>query len=206
MQQILIEAKQSVMKVSSRGAKIIHPSEGSTEHETDVARIVHRNIRTMLQLRQQAERRLPPHQRLADQMTRVIGTVRFIIAEMTFIALWLVVNLGLVRGIRPFDPFPFLLLCVITTIESIFLATFVLISQNRMRERDDRRDELDLQINLLTQHEVTRLIDLVDRMANRLGVQDKDGKGLDELKKEVPPEKVLRVIERELEGEDSDRF
>lgn len=159
----------------------------------------------MLQVRQQAKRRMTAHQRLADRITRVIGTMGFIFSQAIFITLWLAINLGIVHGIRPFDPFPFSLFSALTTVESIFLATFVLISQNRMRDRDDRRDELDLQINLLTQHEVTRLIDLVDRMADRLGVESKDGKALDELKQEVPPEKVLRVIERELEGEDSER-
>ena len=73
-------------------------------------------------------------------------------------------------GLRPFDPFPFVMLAMAASVEAIFLSTFVLISQNRMAELADKRADLDLQINLLSEHEITRLVKLLDAVAKRLGI------------------------------------
>jgi uncharacterized membrane protein len=81
-------------------------------------------------------------------------------------------------------------------VEAIFLSTFVLISQNRMAALEDKRAELNLHVSLLAEHEITRLIVLVSAMAEKLDVPEARGAALDELKKNIAPEKVLDVIER----------
>ena len=116
---------------------------------------------------------------------------------MTFVAvhaiaygLWLAVNLGAVPGIKPFDP-SFVVLAMEASVEAIFLSTFVLISQNRMMGAAARQSDLDLQINLLAEHELTRLIKLVDAMATKMGVTAVSRGELSEIEEDVSPEAVL---------------
>lgn len=110
---------------------------------------------------------------------------------------WIAFNVGWFGG-KPFDPFPFSLLTLIVSLEAIFLSTFVLISQNRAGAVADKRAELDLQINLLAEHEITRLLALMDAVANHLGVDLSQKRELEELEKDVPAEKVLKEIENRL--------
>ncbi len=81
------------------------------------------------------------------------------------------------------------------SVEAIFLSTFVLISQNRMSQQADKRADLDLQISLLSEHEVTRLITLVKAIAEKLEIEASRDPELPELQKDVEPEKVLDVME-----------
>ena len=81
------------------------------------------------------------------------------------------------------------------SVAAIFLSTFVLISQNRMQERADKRADLDLQVSLLGEHELTRLISLVKRIAENLEVQTSRDRELHELEEDVAQEKVLDALE-----------
>ncbi|MBA2270147.1 MAG: DUF1003 domain-containing protein [Chthoniobacterales bacterium] len=81
------------------------------------------------------------------------------------------------------------------SVEAIFLSTFVLISQNRMAEQADKRADLDLQASLLAEHEVMRLVTLVKQIAQRLEIEASRNPELEELEKDVRPEKVLDALE-----------
>lgn len=96
---------------------------------------------------------------------------------------------------------------MVASVEAIFLSTFVLISQNRMAEVEDRRADLDLQVSLLAEHEITRLVSLVTEMARRMGIDEALDPALQELRRDVRPERVLErmdahedVIERGGDG------
>lgn len=93
-----------------------------------------------------------------------------------------------------FDP-SFVVLAMVASVEAIFLSTFVLITQNRMAALADKRADLDLQVSLLSEHEVTRLITLVRAVAQRMGIEKSHDPELSELAKDVAPEKVLDRIE-----------
>jgi uncharacterized membrane protein len=160
-----------------------------------LADVVERNISSLLKVRQQTERRKTLQEHTADAVTRLCGSMVFVYLHALWFALWISVNLGWL-GIKPFDPFPFGLLTMVVSLEAIFLSTFVLISQNRMQAASDRRADLDLQINLLAEHEVTRVIKLVDAIAHHLGVEGGRDPELDELEKDIAPEEVLEEIER----------
>src|SRR5438045_2164696 len=135
------------------------------EEAPELSDIVHRNIRALLEVRKEFERQKRVEERVADCITAFTGSLRFVYMHAALFAAWIVVNLGWVPGVRPFDPFPFVMLAMLASVEAIFLSTFVLISQNRMAALAERRAELDLQINLLAEHEITRLIQLVDAIA-----------------------------------------
>jgi uncharacterized membrane protein len=87
------------------------------------------------------------------------------------------------------------ILATAASVEAIFLSTFVLISQNRSAAAADRRADLDLQINLLAEHEITRLISLTSQIAEKLGVSEVDRVELAELERDVAPEAVLDSLE-----------
>jgi uncharacterized membrane protein len=99
-------------------------------------------------------------------------------------------------GFAPFDPFPFVMLAMIASVEAIFVSTFVLISQNRMARIAEKHAELDLQINLLAEHEITRLIHITDAIARHLGVEFYSDATHEELKAQVNPDQVLDEMAR----------
>lgn len=172
--------------------------------DSELAGVVRRNIRTLIEAREQAERRKGRQERIADAITSFTGSMPFVYLHATLFGGWIVINLGVVPGIRPFDPFPFVMLAMIASVEAIFLSTFVLISQNRMAALADRRADLDVQINLLAEHEITRLIELCDAMAHRLGVGGA-APHIEELKKDVRPEVVLEEIDQAIQDRKEER-
>jgi uncharacterized membrane protein len=161
----------------------------------DLADVVSRNIRALLEVRQQFEKRKSLQDRIADTITRFTGSLTFVYLHAVLFGGWLVVNSGWVPGVKPWDPFPFVMLAMAASVEAIFLSTFVLISQNRMQALADKRADLDLQVNLLAEHEVTRLITMVDAIAAHMGLSDGRDPEVEQLKKDVAPEIVLQEIE-----------
>lgn len=156
--------------------------------------ILDRNIRTLVEIRRQAERKKSIQERAADAITTFTGSMLFVYIHLLWIGGWIVYNLGWL-GLRPFDPYPFGLLTMIGSLEAIFLSTFVLISQNRMAAVADKRAELDLQINLLAEHEVTQVLTLTDAIAQHLGVKRVPDPDIEESKTDIDPASVLEAIE-----------
>jgi len=163
-------------------------------HNPRLADVVERNIDTILEVHEEFERRKSRQDRIADAITIFSGSMPFAYLHVVWFGLWVIVNLGWL-GIKPFDPFPFGLLTMIVSLEAIFLATFVLVSQNRMTLAAEERATLDLQINLLSEYEITRLLTLVDAMADRMGIKEARDPEMDELEMNVAPEVLLGEIE-----------
>jgi uncharacterized membrane protein len=107
---------------------------------------------------------------------------------------WILANLGFMPGIPMFDP-SFVILAMEASVEAIFLSTFVLISQNRSAAAANKRADLDLHINLLAEHELTKLTEVVMAMATRLDVQVGNRAEIEEVKKDVAPEAVLDALD-----------
>jgi uncharacterized membrane protein len=160
----------------------------------DLADVVERNIAAIVEMRRQFEQGKTRQDRVADVLTAFSGSLTFVYLHAVWFGLWVVLNLGWL-GIKPFDPYPFGLLTMVVSLEAIFLSTFVLVSQNRMGVVADRRADLDLQINLLSEHEITRLLTLVDAIADHLGLSVGTDSEVDELKRDTAPEVVLKEIE-----------
>ena len=156
--------------------------------------VLDRNIRSLQARRQQDEATATTQEWLADAITRFTGSMGFVYLHIIVFGSWIIVNLGWVSGLYPFDP-TFVILAMVASVEAIFLSTFVLISQNRMAAAAAKRADLDLQINLLAEHEVTKLITLVGAIAEKMGVKSEVDAELGELKKDVAPEAVLDEIE-----------
>ena len=156
--------------------------------------VVEENVHKIIKLRKEAENQKSFQDHMADALTAFSGSMTFAYIHAAWFAVWVVINLGW-TPIRKFDPFPFGLLTLIVSLEAIFLSTFVLISQNRQAAVADERADLDLHINLLAEHEITRVLKLVDAIADHMGLAEGQDKEVDELKKDVAPEMVLEEIE-----------
>lgn len=159
-----------------------------------LASALERNIAALAERKRQEQGLASAQDRLADAITRFVGSMLFVYLHLALVGGWVAVNLGVVPGLRPFDP-TFVILATVASVEAIFLSTFVLISQNRASVAADRRAELDLQVSLLAEHEVTQLIQLVAQIAQRLDIKDAGNPELDELKRSVAPEAVMERIE-----------
>lgn len=160
----------------------------------ELAGVVHQNIASLNEMRRAEERKKSLQERIADLLTRFSGSMLFVYMHAIWFGVWIALNTGWM-GSEPFDPFPFSLLTLVVSLEAIFLSTFVLISQNHAGKLADKRADLDLQINLLSEHEITRLLTLVDAIADHLGVETGEKHKVQELKKDVGAEQVLGEIE-----------
>ena len=167
---------------------------GKTGQMPEMARIVERNIEALLQRHKQEEKQKTFEERLADAVTHFTGSMLFVYIHLVLFGVWIFWNIGWL-GLKPFDP-SFVVLAMFASVEAIFLSTFVLISQNRMNVHADKRADLDLQVSLLTEHEVTRLITLVTAIAKKMDIEDAYNPEIDELSKDVQPEKVLDTMEK----------
>jgi uncharacterized membrane protein len=160
-----------------------------------VAGVVDRNIAALVRRRQQQKVAGGLQDRVADAITRFAGSMKFVYLHLLVYGGWIVVNLGWVPMLRAFDP-TFVVLAMVASVEAIFISTFVMISQNRMAAMADRRADLDLQISLLGEHEITKLVVLVAEIAKRMDIPAARDPELDELRTNVSPDRVLDSIER----------
>lgn len=155
--------------------------------------IVERNIRALIARRAEEDRRRGFQDRLAAGITRFTGSMTFVYLHLGLFGAWIVINL-------PGTPFPkfdptFVVLAMFASVEAIFLSTFVLITQNRQTAAADQRADLDLQISLLAEHEITRLVQLVAAIAEKLDVDGARDPNLGALKQDIAPEQVLDQID-----------
>ena len=171
-------------------------SGGVGDGDRDLTRVMDENIRALLEFRRRQQRRRRPQQRMADAVTRFAGSMKFVWLHLVLFGAWIAFNSSHVFGIHPVDPFPYVGLAMFASCEAIFLSTFVLITQNRMAELADQRADLDLLINLLAEHEITRLVKLVDAIADKLDLEEGKDPHLEELKKDISPLDVLEELKR----------
>lgn len=167
---------------------------GTMKHTTDMAHIVERNIDALLKRSKEEEQQKSFEEKIADTVTRFTGSMLFVYIHLILFSVWIFWNVGWL-GLTPFDP-SFVVLAMFASVEAIFLSTFVLISQNRMNAQADKRADLDLQVSLLAEHEITRLITLVTAIAKKMDIEDAYNPEIDELAKDVHPEKVLDTMEK----------
>lgn len=158
-----------------------------------MTRIVERNIQALLKRKLAEDQQKNTEGRIADLVTRFTGSMAFVYIHLCLFGVWILWNSG-VLGFKPFDQ-SFVVLAMFASVEAIFLSTFVLISQNRMATLADKRANLDLQVSLLAEHEVTQLITLVRAIAQKMDIQEAANPEIDELAKDVQPEKVLDTME-----------
>jgi uncharacterized membrane protein len=129
------------------------------------------NIDAVMRLEDEAVAQRSRPDRLSDSIADFVGSLWFVAVHAVALIVWVLLNVGLIPVAQPFDPYPFPFLCMFVSLESVLVSTFVLIKQNRMSWLADQRAHLDLQVGLLAERETTKVLQLLDRIASQLGIE-----------------------------------
>jgi uncharacterized membrane protein len=147
------------------------PVENRNTASEKVSGVAQRNIEAITQLEQGMLRQRTTLDHVSDVITAFVGSIQFVIAHALALMAWVVVNLRVIPGIRVFDPYPFVFLNLVLAVETVFLSTFVLMSQNRQIHQSDRWAHLDLQVSLLAEQESTKMLQMLQQICDRLGLK-----------------------------------
>jgi uncharacterized membrane protein len=157
------------------------------------------NIEAIVRLEEEFLHQRSLWDRVSDGVAAFTGSIAFVLLHISIFLAWFTINLGLLPGIRPFDPYPFILLAMGVSCEGVLLSTFVLMKQNRMSRRAEQRDHLHLQIALLAERELTKLLQGQRRISEHLGVAlDLES---EELSEETAVDSLARELKAKLPGE-----
>lgn len=158
-----------------------------------VADVTRENVRAMRKLEELAKTQRSFADHVAELVAQFGGSISFIWVHAVLFAAWIAWNA--VPGLPHFDPYPFTFLTLCVSLEAIFLSSFILISQNYEMRISERRNQLDLQINLLAEQENTKMLQLLEGIAKHLGVQAQDDPEVHVLEQATRPETLARQIE-----------
>jgi uncharacterized membrane protein len=159
------------------------------------------HIDSIVKQEEDALERRSSAERFADGVGLFMGSLPFVAFQLVFMLAWLLVNGGEIRGLRPFDPYPFSLLGMIVAVEAVILSSFILMRQNRMMRRGELRDHLNLQVDLLAEKEITKVLQMVRAICIHLGLQDIAGdKEIRELSETTSIESLSQTLEDRLPG------
>jgi uncharacterized membrane protein len=128
------------------------------------------NIDAIAKLEHDALDRRTPTERVSDVIAKLVGNMGFLLAQLLLIFGWCLINLRVIPGLKAFDPFPFGVLAIVVSSESVFLTIFVLISQSRMARQSERRSHLDLQVGMLSEQELTTMLRMLQKLCQHMGV------------------------------------
>jgi uncharacterized membrane protein len=174
------------------------PNSGSTP----VASAAIENIDAIARLEQEFLSQRTIWDRIADAVAAFSGSIAFVLLHVAGFAAWFLINLGLIPGIRPFDPYPFILLAMAVSCEAVLLSTFVLMKQNRMSRRGEQRDQLHLQVALLAEKEITKVLQGQRQISEHLGIKEvTSDPETRELSEHTAVDSLARELQRKLPEE-----
>jgi uncharacterized membrane protein len=133
-------------------------------------------------------------ERIADAIATFTGSMTFVWLHVAWFALWILLNVGWL-GFKPFDPYPFTFLTMIVSLEAIFLSTFILMSENRQARLGDRRARVNLQVDMIAEREVTKMMELIVDIHDHLGLPRRADKELAEMQKPTDIEHLTAAAE-----------
>jgi uncharacterized membrane protein len=151
------------------------------------------NVQSMRRVEEAALASRSRADRMAAFIATFCGSMPFVWLHVVAFACWIGLNSW--PGLAHWDPYPFTFLTLVVSLEAIFLSSFILISQNYELRVSDRRNQLDLQINLLTEQENTKMIQMLERIAKKVGADIADP-DVRILKETTHPEKLIAQIEQ----------
>ena len=172
-----------------------------TRNETDP---IGEHIRTIAELHKRAERKISPQQRSIEQVTDFLGRPRFLFIILVVVVLWIVINIVLLKaGLSSFDPPPFIWLGGLLSLGALLQATVILITQNRQDQTSERRMQLDLQVSLLLDEKMSKLITMVDELRRvHPAIENASDAQVEALKQTIDPHETLETLEQLLEEEE----
>ena len=162
-----------------------------------------RNIRAIVELERRSRREQTRSERVSDAISRFAGSLGFVAVHLACFVGWALWNALAPEPLR-FDPYPYGLLTFIVSMEGVLIATFVLITQNRMTLQSNQRDRLNLQVDLLAEQEMTLMLRMLRRISEHLGVTEEDTEiaKAEQLQEETNLFELMQRLERELPARD----
>ena len=170
------------------------PQQAKTQDNGAVDQLTEQNVEAIIRMEEAAKGERTRSDRVAEAIAKFCGSMVFVWVHVVWFGIWVVINLF--PGVPHIDPFPFTFLTLVVSLEAIFLSTFILISQNHDTRISERRNHLDLQINLLSEQENTQMIRMLRAIAEKLGVEVTNDFHLTALSEKTEPEKLAKQIER----------
>ena len=153
-----------------------------------------RNVEIIKKLEDAAKQERTKSDLVAEAIAKFCGSMTFVWVHVGWFGGWVVLNV--IPGIRHIDPFPFTFLTLVVSLEAIFLSTFILISQNHDTKITERRNHLDLQINLLSEQENTRMLEMLRAIASKVGCEMPHDPEVESLSAETDPEELAAQIKQ----------
>ena len=168
-----------------------------------VEELTETNVKTILQLEATAKDNQTTSERMSEKIANFCGSMTFVWIHIMGFGGWILANS--LPSINHFDAFPFTFLTLVVSLEAIFLSTFILISQNQETRLSERRNHLDLQINLLTEQENTKMLQMLKKISEKLNVEIEDDPTVQILEQATRPEKLVEQIMQATEQTDEIR-
>jgi uncharacterized membrane protein len=134
----------------------------------------------------------------ATYLTHIFGSMGFLYASVLFIAGWILVNTGYAGDFPPFDPYPFVLLMMIISPLQIFVGIIVLMTQSRQEKIDQVRQQIDFEIDVRAEHEVTKILYMLDELRTDLGIAKKEDKELEQMKEKIDIIEIKQKVELDI--------
>jgi len=169
------------------------PHKRDTAKSGSVDHLTQRNVELIRQLEKSAKQERKRSDLVAEAIANFCGSMTFVWVHVVWFGAWVGINIA--PGIRHLDPFPFTFLTLVVSLEAIFLSTFILISQNHDTKISERRNHLDLQINLLSEQENTKMLALLQAIAVKVGADLDHDPHLQALSEDTEPEKLVQQIQ-----------
>jgi uncharacterized membrane protein len=159
------------------------------------------HIDSIVRQEEQALEQRSAAERFADAVGIFAGSPFFIVLHLALLIAWVLINSGKIPWIRPFDPYPFSLFAMIVAVEAVFLSSFILMRQNRMMRRGEQRNHLNLQVDLLAEKEITKLIQMTRAICGKMGLENiMADKEIREFSQNTSIESLSQTLEERLPG------
>jgi uncharacterized membrane protein len=158
-----------------------------------VDELTEQNITTVSRIEEAAKDQRTSADRVAEAIANFCGNMRFVWLNVIWFGGWILLNT--IPGIQHFDPFPFTFLTLCVSLEAIFLSNFILISQNLETRLIEKRSHLDLQLNMLSEQENTKMIAILLAIAEKVGADLSHDPHIEALSEDTVPERLIEQIE-----------
>jgi len=166
---------------------------GNGRNGLTVEELTQQNVTKVAKLEAAAKQHRTATDCVAEAIANFCGSMRFVWVHVVWFGGWILVNS--IPGLPHFDQFPFTFLTLVVSLEAIFLSTFILISQNLETRLTDRRSHLDLQLNMLSEQENTKMIAILLAIAKKVDADLSHEPDLEALSEDTMPERLVEQIE-----------
>jgi uncharacterized membrane protein len=194
-----VSSEKSEERRADGAAKSVKEKEYDEAVRSSLSELTKRNVEIVAELEKGADAERSATDRLADAISRFVGSMKFVYIHIVWFALWIAASsLPFIPAAWRIDPFPFTFLTFVVSLEAIFLSTFILISQNHEERVARRRNHLDLQINLLSEQENSQMLKMLDSIQQHLQIgSDPTAQALQEATRpEAMVAQIKTVIEK----------